>query len=407
VIRAFLLRCLLGAVCVAMLAVVWTQTEWVEEPVRTPGRGEVLINPYYAVQHLLQKLGGDVRWHTHLRSMPPQNARLLLDHAHWNMFDGRAQALRQWVEAGGHLVIGGWLLHSEALEWLPITSGTSPPVPKNAPVAEEARASGCYTLTEPDGIPASYTDTRPLNYCPPSGAFQRHLVPASNQHNRPLWQVVNVQGGAKMMRMPYGKGSVTVLQEEAFLDNDYVLQGDNALLAASVFQVEPGAGYWFVTKESRQPLLATVWRRLWPAVCLALLALAAFVWRSAVRFGPVLPPLGMQRRSMREQVHGTGHFLLTHGAEALHAAQLRALHETASRYVPDWATMDTAARSAALAQTTGLPADVLARALQPGLRHSVKSMQASASALSVLERARRRLHATIPSTTHSHATYTS
>ena len=76
------------------------------------------------------------------------------------------------------------------------------------------------------------------------------------------------------------------------------------------------------------------------------------------------------RRSLAEQIRGTGQFALRHGdGESLHAASLRALTEAAARRVPGYARLSPSDRAAALARLTGFDRDAFtAAAYHAGLR---------------------------------------
>jgi len=398
VTHRWLLWALGAAVLLALASWLMTQTEWVDKEIATPAKGEARSNRYYAVQQLLRQLEGKAENHTHLQVMPPRQARLLLDHMHWDMFEERSQALRQWVHQGGHLVIGGWLTGHQELAWLPLMKVE--PENDSRDVSQEAstrpaQKSACTAVTE-SAAPAYYDDQDSFQYCP--RAPSTYYVPTPESEAAPLWQVDSPRG-TLMLRVPYGSGSVTVLGNIFFLSNNNLLQGDHALLAAAAFQAQPGAVHWFITEESRPPLWQSLWRHFWPALVLAGLTLLCFVWRSAVRFGPVLLPPSIHRRSMREQVRGTGRFLYAHGRTALYTAQWRALHEAAGQHLPGWALMDSSARAAALARATGLAEHELTAALQ--FTSSSQADTATLATLNLLEHARRRLLDTSTSTRHA------
>jgi hypothetical protein len=164
---------------------------------------------------------------------------------------------------------------------------------------------------------------------------------------------------------------------------------DHALVMTAALQAQRGAGVWIVAEEAREPLLRWLWQYGWIAVLLALAAAAAGLWRSAVRFGPVGIVAPPERRSMKEQVAGTGAFLRHHGPAALHAAQVRAVQEAARRRLPGYSRLGRPAAAAAIARATGLRAADLERALQPVPRGA----HFLASDLELLELARRRLAA--------------
>ena len=127
---------------------------------------------------------------------------------------------------------------------------------------------------------------------------------------------------------------------------------------------------------------------------LLLLILALLLWRGWVRFGPMAPPLPSARRSLAEQIRGSGQFALRHGSgDSLHGAVVRALSEAASRRVPGYAHLPPQEQTAALARLTGFERGALAAAL-----HHLASRRADRlrNALALLETARRRALAQHP-----------
>jgi hypothetical protein len=74
------------------------------------------------------------------------------------------------------------------------------------------------------------------------------------------------------------------------------------------------------------------------------------------------------RRSLADQIRGTGRFTLHHGSgQSLHAACVRALDEAARRRVKSYAALTPEDRLAALARLSGFDRDSLAAAIHhPG-----------------------------------------
>lgn len=354
-------------VLVALLVIVagaWfvTATEWADVEIEKPAKGEAAKNRFYATQALLRSLGAQVVKRQDLDVMPPPQGHLVLASRHWDLFPDRAIRLREWVQQGGHLVITSALVDHRQLKWIPI----SEPKPQKSddddddehakPVrGKPAKDSDCIELKEPDTNPESYSGSRSMRICAPYFPLEAEGAP-------PQWQLQGPRG-ASMLRVALGRGSVTVFGPWAFLENRSILRGDNALAAVAAMQVRAGEPFWFVVEEARKPLLAWLWAEAWPVVLAALLALALFLWRGAVRFGPMVSVMGNHRRSMMEQIGGTANFLQRHGGAALHAAQVRALHEAAMPQLRHYRLLKDAQRVQALAAATGLEADSLTRAL--------------------------------------------
>jgi len=361
---------------------VLTATEWTEVEVDTPPKGEAVRNAHFAAQQVLQHLGAQVQRRTGLDTMPPANARLLLDSRHWALFPGRSEHLRRWVEEGGQLVVHAALLDDdEDLSWIPVVLAKGPPVP----AAQRRNAQACRSAREEAAPAPEY------RVCVPP--FSLQVNPADGA--AVTWRVQSAAGN-EALRVQVGRGTVTVVSPSLLMRNAQVLRTgtDHAALMASALQARPGAVVWIVAEEAREPFLRWIWQQAWIAVLLALAALAAWVWRSAVRFGPVgvVPP--PERRSMVEQVTGTGAFLRHNGPAALHAAQVRALRDVARRRLPDFDRLGRADAAAAIAKATGLRAADLQQALQPPAAgaplHTVN--------LELLELARRRLAASFQAT---------
>ncbi|RZI82127.1 MAG: DUF4350 domain-containing protein [Rubrivivax sp.] len=380
-----LLKIFLGALLLAVAAWVAMNTEWVDKEVRTPPKGEALTNEFYSVQQVLRQLGAKVVRPEGLNGLPPQSATLFLDSWHWDLFPEREKLLRAWVQRGGHLVIEAGMLDNERLQtWLPVQLNDEEyddNQPDDKPLAKRPPPPDCESVTEPAGVAPAYADGRTFKLCGGHGHDSLRIKQA------PQWAIQS-RSGLNIVRLAVGQGSVTVFTTTRLLRNQQVLQGDNALLAAALLQVRRGREVWFVAEEARPPLLEWVWTQGWVAVVLGLLALGAALWRGAVRFGPLQAKAVLGRRSMAEQVKGTAQFLRQQGADALHAAQVRALDETARKHLRDHARLGRQAKAQAIAHATGLDAETLARALDRKLKRSNRDLP---DTLAVLETARRRL----------------
>lgn len=432
---------LLGLLALAA-GVAWfaSLTEWVEVDEPQPPRGEAARDHHYALRRLAETLGVPVQRPTGLNDLPPPGARLLLTSWHWDLFPERATALRRWVEAGGHLVIQSRALDTTSLgDWVPVDLDEPPEDeepeedeekdeeetaedaeedagrPAVTPVAPPAFT--CRPLVEPAGVAPAFADMAPTadatwQLC--SGTWHRLLVPQAPVQ----WSLVaqgRPQDGAVVLRVGVGRGSVTVVRTPELFQNTALLRGDHTLMATAILQLRPGVPLWVVAEEKRTPLVAWVWQEGSVAVLMGALALVAFLWRGAVRFGPPVAATARGRRSMAEQVSGTAQFLLHQGPQALHAAQVRALDATMRRHLATPQTpspaqqpalpssglapnlADPPERLAALARATGLAADELTRALEPRPARARRPGE-WAHVLGLLELARRRLLGTPPNT---------
>lgn len=422
-------RAMTAIVLLALLVVGWAltvRTEWVDQPVARPARGEARDNPVYAAEQILRRLGLQAEHHERLDVLPPPGARLVLMSDEWALVPERATQLQRWVQAGGHLVLldgDDSSEHSQALRaWLPITAvellGTRPPwevrrrareasgpaadepaeqepdaepPPRDRPAAPAERIPDAYDHGEKDvrrewlqSEPPMLGDVQRIATCGALG-WQHRLEPrAGHQANWTLRRGEHVQA----MRVPLGQGSVTVLNGESLLlHTRQLMRCEHPLLLAAAVQATPGATVWIYLNEKRQALLPWLWERGWIAVLLGLLAVVAGLWRAAVRFGPLLATPQRLRRSISEQVRGLAVYLHREGPDALLDAQRRALDEVAGRRIAGYERLKLSDRPGAVAAATGLPVDMMEQAMATRLALRKTLPQR----LQWLETARRRL----------------
>ena len=120
----------------------------------------------------------------------------------------------------------------------------------------------------------------------------------------------------------------------------------------------------FVTDGSGSSLLSLMWTYGSPVIVLGALLVVLWLWRSGVRFGPLAASPDPARRSLAEQIRGTGQFTLRFGGgKALYGATTRALNEAAARRFPHYERLGAEQRVATLASFTGLDPGELAEAL--------------------------------------------
>lgn len=382
--RDTLLQAFAALVLLAGGAWLVQRTEWVDEAVTAPARGEAARDRHYALKQVMRRIGVEVVAPDNLDRLPPAGATLLLSSWQWNMFPEREQRLRRWVEGGGHLVVDihrkpGWVPVAE-VERRAASSAASAAILR----AERRRqgpvpAERCPEWREPDSVAPFFGQRRSFRLCRFEGG---HLSTTAAVR----WSLGDANG-PQALRIDMGGGSVTVSRGHT-TDNDRLLDHDNALLLVALTQAAPGRTLWVVDHESRPPLLSVIWNAAAPAVLLFAAALALLLWRAGVRFGPRtrMPPAA--RRSVADQIRGTAAFVFSRDAATLHRVQLRALEEAARRKLRDHDRLDRRARAEAIARLTALDADALARAMDPSLPRARRDLVA---ALALLESAIRRL----------------
>lgn len=370
-------------------------TEWVEETRPRPAQGAARDNPVYAFEQLLVRLGMQVSHHEALAAMPPQRARLLVLSSDWKLMRGRAEQMQQWVRGGGHLVlVQGTDWEDKALaSWMPIEELEVKPGerPKQAPRPSTLFGRAPVPTDSHNTLvstPPLWDDVETLETC---SAFYSAVKLRAKPGHEASWTLARDEAkpATQVLRVAVGQGSVTVLNAGSgvFQGTD-VLDCDEPLMLAAALQAEAGATAWIYLHEKREALLPWLWHGGWIAIVTGLFALAAMLWRAAVRFGPRMAAAPRLRRSISEQVQGLAAYLQGGGREALLAAQQRALHEVATRTLPRYARLPAGERVRILANATGLARDELTVALTAKFCTRAELLKY----LPLLEAARRRLH---------------
>ena len=376
-----LVRTLVALLVLALCGWVIHHTRWEEVEVDDPTRGAAATDEYYSLRQVLASAGATIEARTALEPLPPADGTLLLESGLWDIFPERDGRLKAWVEHGGHLVVVVKNTDGDSLRWVPLSSALSHRRP--AAKAHDDAASEAEEENDDEGDEAPSTRRKP-----PTNDAQKRLAnlldprnpwrncadfeetaattePAFElgrvyrgctfagplralNHVAPTWQLTGTRG-TLAMRVPVGRGNVTGLAAPLVTHNNGLLHGDNALIAAAVLQAAPGRAIWIVGDEAREPLLAWLWHEARTPSLLTLAAIALALWRLMTRFGPREAVPSQARRSMGEQVRGTGHFIAGSDPRALHAATRLAFEAVARRRIERWAELGDADRIDALA----------------------------------------------------------
>jgi hypothetical protein len=186
------------------------------------------------------------------------------------------------------------------------------------------------------------------------------------------------------VRIRVGRGSVTSINADPFGNRD-LTEIDHGQLFVSATQLRRGDRVIFISERDHPSLLRLIWMYGAPVVVLFFIMVAALLWRGSVRFGPLSAATETARRSIAEQIRGTGQFTIRlGGGKALHAASVRALHEAANRRLAGYASSAHPERIAAIARATGIDTETLEHAINHGgarrtadLAHTIATLEAA------------------------------
>ncbi|HTU68623.1 MAG TPA: DUF4350 domain-containing protein [Steroidobacteraceae bacterium] len=401
-----------------------------------PLKGEAIKNPFYAATKFAEHLGAKGEWERVL-TLPPTDSVMLLSNWNWSLSRTRRERIENWVREGGRLVVDDSLLGgaAEFEKWSGIGSleARDDDEDTSDDASEATRGDAGDATTDEDVESAddadseSIADAEDADEAKKSARQERKrrlnrqereiieqfsrgdCLELTEDDTRRGYSVCDVDMSRSLtssrklqwalrrdrqihaLRVAVGRGSVTVLNASPFRFREF-LQGDHAKLFLAVTQLHHGDGVYFFTEEDHASLLTLVWRFGAPAVLLLAALIALALWRNTTRFGPLAAAPEKARRSLAEQIRGTGLFTLRFGnGRALHAAMVRALREAALKRLPHYDRLSAEERVAAIAALSG----VLASELGPAMNFSgARTAHEMRNVIAVLETARRRLSIT-------------
>ncbi len=383
--KPWLIRAAILIVVAALVAWIARNTYWEEVSIARPLKGAAATDSFYAIERFATSLGAHPLWQRDPAALPPPGAVVFISAWNWGVKTGRRARLEKWVESGGRLVLDS-SVHGDRNE-LEQWTGLSHYIP--ALLARKGAKA-----PKPDLRPADFSaplHQRAPNYAPRYLLPDLTLCPLDRlgvlRSNRKIdWALQTAEFGAQTLRVKVGRGSVTLINSIPF-GNRNLTKCDNGKVFVAAAELRRGDDVWFITEEPGATLLPLIWRTGAPVVVLALILIGLWLWRAGVRFGPLAAVPEPARRSLAEQILGTGQFTVRFGGgTALHGAQVRALQETADRQIPGFARLDAAQRIAAIARLAHVNEVDLAEAMNasgsrpPAVLHR---------ALTLLETARR------------------
>jgi hypothetical protein len=348
-------------------------TYWEEVEVPMPAKGEARTNSLYAAERLVAQLGATAHPQRNLGELPDPKAIIYLSYWNWDLIPSRRERLEDWVEKGGRLVADRSLIGGDrALEqWSGI-------------VRTELEFETAEALDDEDhctDLQVAGEGRANYKVC---GVDGRSRLTTSRDA---AW-VLSDSHGIQAVRIAIGRGSITLLNAKPF-DNERLFKGDDGVLFVTAMGLEHGDQVYFLSEEKTASLLALMWTHGAPVVVLLLGALALALWRGSPRFGPAAGVTDSARRSLAEQIVGTGRFTLRFGGgRALHAAAVRALRETAERHLSGYRRLGTEERMALLARNTGMDQEALTGAINHAGPRGSRELR---KVIALLEMARRRI----------------
>lgn len=402
-----------AAVALACVGIFFACFEKREVSVFDPVSAEVRRNPYLALARVLERMGHDVSLHddvSAIDSLPTPPATVFLPRSRATLGEVRTQRLLDWVERGGHLVVVTYTVWEDVPDAKPgeaserLKSGRPDLLldrfglrQRVAPAEELAQDVAAAVTAQNDedgagGEDGSEADDEAPKLEPPTAEdiFKGEWMPWTREsalaslgeddeplelefHSGYWWDdtqqrvrwSVDGKRGPHLVEVDHGAGVISALTSDDPLLNDSIGDAQHAeFLVRWLRHGRDGRVPIAIFHSAVWPSLWTLIERAWlPAIVAAGLLLAAWLWRSLVRFGPVLPEPALARRRWLEHLEAAGWFQWRQDRGAALLADLRAdLARELSRRRPGLARLPEAERFERLAQAASLSREEVAHA---------------------------------------------
>ncbi|MBC3347297.1 DUF4350 domain-containing protein [Pseudomonas sp. SWRI196] len=331
---------------------------------------EAQANPYLAAEHFLRQQGINVEHANNLDVLPnlePHQRSLLLLGERTHMTPREVDQLMNWAQAGGRL-----LFVAEAL-WDNSTASSGDLLLDRVRLRQFL--SKDLKAPEPELIKDRYPKLTKLyledEEAPAYVGFDTDFHLEDPQNLAQAW--ANSALATHMMQLNHGLGSITVLTDAELWKNDHIDQYDNAWLL------------WYLSADTNVTLLYDIDHdnllalllRYFPQALVALLALIAlWLWRSAVRQGPLQQPASKARRQLEEHVQASAGFHLRHNGRQhlLHSLQQDVLRR-ARHLHPGFEQLAVAEQWQVLARLARQPTRAISQALSPRPQQRLSSAE--------------------------------
>ncbi|ROM86178.1 hypothetical protein BK652_06255 [Pseudomonas brassicacearum] len=357
---AWLTLALVAALLAALVSYLSAKAVPYQETVDHGPSPEAQANPYLAAEQFLRQQGINVAHANNLDGLPalePRQNSLLLLGERTNMTPRQVEQLLNWTRAGGRL-----LFVAEAL-WDDSTGSSGDLLLDRVRLRQSL--SKDLKQAPPELIKDRYPELTKLyledEEAPAYVGFDTDFHLEDPHNLAQAW--ANSAQSTHMMQLNHGLGSITVITDAELWKNGQIEQYDNAWLL------------WYLTADTDVTLLfntdhdslLTLLLRYFPQALVALLALVAlWLWRSAVRLGPIQPPAPKARRQLEEHLQASAGFHMRHnGRQYLLQALQQEVLRRARHLHPGFEQLAVADQWQVLARLTRQPTRAISQALSP------------------------------------------
>ena len=392
-----------------------------EKTIHTGLFGEARTNPLYASRLFLKRMGIPAVTKNSIQGLtgfPDKDTVILIDSKRSNISPRRTEELIQWVNAGGHLVAlatHNWSYRraknevNEFISEKTIEQSELSPDPLQKFLGVRTGNKINYDdLTENERILVDkieeegddfVTDTlfkihlkgvdRPLAMA--NNWFHPILIDRNKNNNRTT-EVIKLRSTNFMVRKNVGNGLITLVSNLDFIQNGQIEKADHAeilwyLVHGLHTPISKPAAVWLIHSDKMPSLWDLLWRNAWMFILSLLFLFVAWLLNSTRRFGPMIPKMDDNRRSLIEHITSSGNFYWKHNKKNLLLESSRkALTQKLSRTHPGWIHLSETEQINLIQEKCNLSPDVIHRILFSPTIEQAEDFTTSIRQLEVIRR---------------------
>jgi len=352
--------------------------EHYEEQVDQGPSPEVRTQPYLAAETFLRQRGIAVRTTQALGTLPDVDQHvqtLMLLDTREKMTPAEVSRLLDWTRAGGRLLFVAEQLWDQTkgrsgdllLDRLQIHQFLTrdlraqdqrrerdlnkPVIPLNTPDVEPPKTpwpelTRLYVQNEQDPAYMSFDP-----------AF--HLD--DPEDNAQSW--ANSADATHLLQMVYGKGLITILTDADLWKTPAIAKYDNAWL---LWYLSQDSEVTMLLQTDHDDLFGLLWKYFPQALLALTLLIAATLWHSGMRHGPLQPETSRARRQLSEHLRASADFMLRRqGRQALLRSLQHDILRRARQRHPGFEALPVTEQWQLLARMTRQPTRDIGQALRP------------------------------------------
>ena len=130
-------------------------------------------------------------------------------------------------------------------------------------------------------------------------------------------EIIKLRSSNFIVRQKIGSGLVTLVSSLDFIENKQLEKADHAeifwhLIHGINKPIDQPSKVWLIHSDKMPPLWDLIWRNAWMFILSILFLFIAWLLLATRRFGPAIPKLSKDRRSLTEHISSSGSFYWKH-----------------------------------------------------------------------------------------------